>query len=51
MQKHTLRVELKLIASDQFKPLGIKTFADINTSTLKKANELLLRRFDEVVYL
>ena len=50
MQEHTLRVELKLIASDQFAPLGIKTFADINTSTLNKAKELLLKRFDEVVY-
>lgn len=50
MQELTLRVELKQIASDQFAPLGIRTFADINTSTLNKANELLLKRFDEVVY-
>ncbi len=50
MQEDTLRIELKLIASDQFAPLGIKTFADINTLTLNKANELLLKRFDEVVY-
>lgn len=50
MQEHTLRVELKLIASDQFASFGIKTFADINTSTLNRAKEMLLKRFDEVVY-
>lgn len=50
MQEHTLRVELKVIKTEEIKCLGIKTFADINTLTLNKANELLLKRFDEVVY-
>ena len=34
----------------ELKPLGIKTFADINEDTLKKAKELLLKRFDEVMH-
>lgn len=50
MSKHTLRLELKVIKTEDIKCLEIKTFADINTSTLNKAKELLLKRFDEVVY-
>ncbi len=50
MPEHTLRVELKVIKTEDIKHLGINTFADINTSTLNKAKELLLKRFDEVVY-
>jgi hypothetical protein len=50
MLNHTLRVELKVIKTEEIKCLEIKTFADINASTLMKANELLLKRFDEVVY-
>lgn len=50
MQEYTLRVELKIVKTEDIKHIGIKTFADINTSTLNKAKELLLKRFDEVVY-
>lgn len=50
MQEDTLRVELKVIKTEDIRHLNIKTFADINTLTLNKANELLLKRFDEVVY-
>ena len=50
MQKHTLRVELKVVKTEDIRCIGIKTFGDIDTLTLTKANELLLKRFDEVVY-
>jgi len=50
MNEHILRVELKIIKTEDIKNLQIKTFADINTSTLQKAKELLLKRFIEVVY-
>lgn len=50
MDEYTLRVELKVIKTEDIKHLGIKTFADINTANLQKANELLLKRFNEVVY-
>ena len=50
MNKHTLRVEIKLITADQFKPLGIKTLANINAVTLQNAKNLLLKRFEEVFY-
>ena len=50
MPNKTLRVELKITKSIELKKLGIKTFADINTKTLTTAQELLLKKFDEVVY-
>ncbi len=50
MPKDTLRVELKIKRMEEIKHIGIKTFADINTSTLNKAKDLLLKRFDEVMY-
>lgn len=50
MLQNTLRVELKIRKMEEIKQIGIKTFADINTSTLNKAKDLLLNRFDEVVY-
>ena len=50
MHQHTLRVEIKLITADQFKPLGIKTLANINAVTLQNAKNLLLKRFEEVFY-
>lgn len=46
----TLRVELKIIKTEELKQTGIKTFADVNTVTLNKAFQLILKRFDEVVY-
>ncbi|MDO6803459.1 hypothetical protein Q4595_13480 [Wenyingzhuangia sp. 1_MG-2023] len=50
MENHTLRIEIKCRKAIDFACTGIKTFADVNTSTLNKALELLLKRFDEVVY-
>lgn len=50
MPTHSLRVELHYKKMEDLKACGIKTFADINTSTLHKAKDLLLKRFDEVVY-
>ena len=50
MKTPTLRVELKMITVDQTRPLGIKTLADINTTTLDRAFKLLLKKLDEVVY-
>ncbi|UMB60260.1 hypothetical protein MHL31_14390 [Lutibacter sp. A80] len=49
MNEFTLRVELKINKYEEFKKVGIRTFSDVNTNTLNKAKELLLRRFDEVV--
>jgi hypothetical protein len=45
-----LRVELKIIKTVELKKIGVVTFADINKNTLDKAKQLLLRRFDEVMY-
>jgi hypothetical protein len=50
MKNHTIRIELKVIKTEDIKSTGIKTFADINKYSLNKAKELLLKRFDEVVY-
>ncbi|MEO8255283.1 MAG: hypothetical protein ABI554_12955 [Flavobacterium sp.] len=50
MNGNVLRIELKFVRMEDLKPLGIKTFADINSSTLEQAKDLLLKKFDEVVY-
>lgn len=50
MSKNVLRVELKIIKMIALKESGIKTFADINQNTLQKAQELLLKRFNEVMH-
>jgi len=50
MSKHTLRIEIKGQRATAFLETGIKTFADINTNTIENAKQLLLKRFDEVVY-
>ncbi len=50
MKKHTLRIELKVIKTEDIKCTSIKTFADINECSLNKAKELLLKRFNDVVY-
>ena len=50
MNFNVLRIELKIRKMTELKPLGIKTFADINENTLNKAKELLLKRFDEVMH-
>lgn len=50
ISKHTLRIELKVVKTEDIKHTGIKTFADINEITLDKAKNLLLKRFKEIVY-
>jgi hypothetical protein len=62
MEQYVLRIELKIIKMEDINCyfdnrgkinknyVGIKTFADVKESTLKKAKELLLKRFNEVVY-
>jgi len=50
MSEFTLRIELKINKTKELKKVGIKTFADVNSNTLNKAKELLLRRFDEVMH-
>ncbi len=48
--ENVLRVELKIKKMIELKNLNIKTFADINENALNKVKDLLLKRFDEVVY-
>lgn len=50
MHTPTLRVEIKIKKIEDIKHLGIRSFEDINESTLNKAKGHLLKRFDEVVY-
>ena len=50
ISNHTLRIETKHLKEIDFQDAEIKTFEDINHNTLNKALELLIRRFDEVVY-
>jgi len=50
MIENTLRVELKIIKSKELQRLGIKTCADINSSTLNSAKELLIKRINEIMY-
>jgi hypothetical protein len=51
MTNHTLRIEIKITKSIELKKIGIRTFADIDTNTLKTAEQLLLKKFDEIVYI
>ncbi|MFY0603250.1 MAG: hypothetical protein JXQ93_04830 [Flavobacteriaceae bacterium] len=50
MINNTLRIELKVVKTEDIKYTGIKTFADINEINLAKAKNLLLKRFNEVIY-
>lgn len=50
LNENTLRIEIGCKKSIDFACTGIRTFEDINTVTLNNALELLLNRFDEVVY-
>lgn len=50
MNHHVLRVELKITKMEELKNFGIKTFKDINTDKLHKAELLLLKRFDEIMH-
>ena len=50
MNNFVLRIELKIIKLEELKKIGLSTFADINSTTLEKAKQMLLRRFDEVMH-
>ncbi|WP_370408679.1 hypothetical protein [Tenacibaculum dicentrarchi] len=50
MQGNILRTEIRVCRASDLLKLGIKSFADINTTTLKKATELLKNKLKEVVY-
>ncbi len=50
MDNNVLRIELKLIKTVELKKIGVSTFADINSQTLNKAKDLLIKRFDEVMH-
>lgn len=54
MSTNTLRVEIKTSKMEFLKQtkiqVKIKTFQDVTTKTLNKAEELLLKAFDKVVY-
>lgn len=50
MNENVLRVELKIMKTAEIKCLGLKNFADVNQVTIKKAEIMLLKRFDEVVH-
>src|SRR5690606_4666490 len=48
MPEKVLRVELKILKMEEIKYLGLRTLADVNMATIKRAETLLLRRFDEI---
>lgn len=50
MGYNSLRVELKFLRMQEMNTIGIFTLEDINYTILNKAREVLLKRFDEVVY-
>lgn len=50
MSSKTLRIEVACKKSIEFAETGIKTFENVNKHTLKKGLQLILKRFDEVVY-
>ena len=50
MSENTLRIELQIKKMEELKKIGIRTFDDINKDTFDKAKNLILKRFDEVVY-
>lgn len=50
MTNNVLRIELKIKKMIELKEIELKTFSDINRTTLLNAQNLILKRFDEVVY-
>jgi hypothetical protein len=50
MSENVLRIELKITKTEELKTIDIRTFSDVNTITLNKAKQMLLRRFEEVVH-
>lgn len=47
---NVLRFEIKYLKMNEVNRLGIRTFNDVNKHTLEKATNIILKRFDEVVY-
>jgi hypothetical protein len=50
INEQTLRIEISHKKAIDFSDTGIRTFEDINETSLNKALRLLLKRFDEIVY-
>ncbi|OWW24059.1 hypothetical protein B4Q04_18320 [Zobellia sp. OII3] len=50
MTVHTIRVELKYKKMSEVKKIGIQTFADFTSCNFRKAFDLLLKKFDAIVY-
>ncbi|WP_239779225.1 hypothetical protein [Tenacibaculum finnmarkense] len=50
MVGNVLRTEIRVQRASELLKLGITSFSDINTTTLKKATELLQKRLNEVIY-
>ncbi len=50
MKGNVLRIEIKIIKTEDLKSININTLADINENTLKKATSLLLTQFNKTVY-
>jgi hypothetical protein len=47
---NVLRIEIKIIKTEELKKTGISTFADVNLETINNAKKLLLKRLDEVMH-
>ena len=50
MSEFVLRIELKIMKIEELKEIGLNTFADVNSITLDKAKQMLLRRLEEVMH-
>ncbi|MDO9260838.1 MAG: hypothetical protein Q7U08_02715 [Flavobacteriaceae bacterium] len=50
MSEFTLRIELKITKIEELKTIDLRTFADINETTLVKVKQMLLDRFNEVMH-
>lgn len=50
MTNNVLRFEVKYLKMSEVNKLGIRTFKDVNKYTLEKATNIILKKFDEVVY-
>ena len=50
MRENVLRLEIKVTRMAELATVGLKTFADLNTSTLENAYKHLLSHFDQIVH-
>lgn len=50
MSTLTMRLELGIKKSEEMRGWGLKTLRDVNLMTMRKCQEALLKRFDEVLY-